>query len=204
MAAQRRPVADQPFVSERVDEAALPVSSPRHLMVPGAGETALRARLQSASDQRIRIVAEHLHPGRRCTELRWSLPAVLRRLTEEHWRTVDLHSHDRPEVPELRRTKRSLVPREGCRSIGNCEHHRYHRPASRRHDHLQSARSATRVIETRCAEAACQRRSRVPLVRYQLGIGKPSNSAGRYWAAWRPLTNQSSSCFMPDRRVSWT
>jgi len=178
MAAQRRPVAHQPFVPERVDEAALPVRSPRHLMVPDTGETALGARLQSASDQRIRVVAEHLHSGRRCTELRRSLPAVLLRLTEEYWRTVDLHSHDRPEVPELRRTKRSLVPRERCRSIGNCEHHGYHRPASRRHNDLQSARSATRVTETKCAY----------LHLCSVG-GCPKGPTARY--AVRPLTHAS-------------
>ena len=35
----------QPLMAERIDETALPVTSPRHLMVPDAVQAPLRARL---------------------------------------------------------------------------------------------------------------------------------------------------------------
>src|SRR5439155_12956461 len=135
MAAQRRPVANQPLVAERIDEAALPVSSPRHLMVPDAVETALRARLHRPSNERIWIIAEHLHSRGGRAQLQRSFPTVLLRFAEEYRRAIDFHSHDRSEVPELCRTEGLLVPRERCRCIRDCEHYRDQRLAFRRHEH---------------------------------------------------------------------
>jgi len=58
--AQRRLVAHQPDVPERIDEPTLPMSSPGRLVIRDVVKTAGCACCQGACDHRVRVVAEHL------------------------------------------------------------------------------------------------------------------------------------------------
>jgi hypothetical protein len=140
MAAQRRAVANHPNMAEWIDETALPVSSPRHLMIPDWVEITVRAGLHRPSDERVRVVAKDLNSCRGHTELHRSFPTVLLRLSEEYLGAINLHAHDASQVPELCRTQRLFVPRERCGSIRNCEHYGDQRLAARHHDHLHRLR----------------------------------------------------------------
>jgi hypothetical protein len=81
-------------MSEGIDKAALPMSSPWHLMIPNPVKAAVRTRRQGTSNERVWIVAEHLNSGRWSTEFLGSLPAVPLRFAEEDWRTINLDAHD--------------------------------------------------------------------------------------------------------------
>ena len=69
-------------MAERIDEAALPVSSPRHWMVPDGIETTVRACLHRARNERVGIVGEDLYPCRGRTQLHRSFPTVVLRFAE--------------------------------------------------------------------------------------------------------------------------
>ena len=58
MPRQRRSVADQPLVSERVDESTLPVCSPGRLMVADRVDSSVGARRHRTRDYGIRIFDE--------------------------------------------------------------------------------------------------------------------------------------------------
>src|SRR5437870_8470622 len=99
---------------EWIVEAALPVRSPRRLMVAYAIETAVCPCRDRALDERVGIVDEHLDSHGRGAYLDRALPAVARRLREEERGTFDRQAHDRAEVPQLRRAHRTLVPVDRC------------------------------------------------------------------------------------------
>jgi len=61
---QRGPVADQPQVAERVDEAALPVNSPRCFVITDLVDAAVGSSRHGAFDEAIRVIYEHLDPDR--------------------------------------------------------------------------------------------------------------------------------------------
>jgi hypothetical protein len=54
---QGRLVPDEPQVAERVDEAALPVKAPRHLMVTDLVDAAVRAGCHGPFDESIGVVS---------------------------------------------------------------------------------------------------------------------------------------------------
>ena len=97
---ERRAVTDQPAMPERVEEAALPVLAPRHLVV-AYGIVVVRPCGDRAGDEAVRVVHESLHPHGRRACLGGRRPAVLLRLTEEELCAPDLQPDDRAEVPQL-------------------------------------------------------------------------------------------------------
>src|ERR1022692_3928512 len=111
LAPEWRPVADGPNVSERISEAALAVCPPRLLVVfefrAGAG-----ARADRALHEAVWVIDEQLDPRARDAKpvravLRWVLRVDL---VEEERSAVDLKAGHAPEVPELGRAERLLVP----------------------------------------------------------------------------------------------
>jgi len=103
---QRRPVADEPGVPERIDKSSLSVDAPRRVMVPDAAAIAYGPLLQRPGDESVRILAAHLHPHRRGAEHRRALPAVRGRLADEEWRApaISIPATD-PRLPS------SVAPR---------------------------------------------------------------------------------------------
>ena len=103
---QRRPVANQPDVPEWISEPALPVGSPRPLMILEVVQATLRAGVQSACDQAVRIVTEDFHPRRSNAKPRGALPTIVGRLAQEEWRTPDLQAGNCAEVKSSKRSAR--------------------------------------------------------------------------------------------------
>src|SRR5437867_3270935 len=116
-------------MSERINETALTVSSPRRFVIPDWVATALRTRIHGARDKGIGIVAEDFDPCGSDAQLGGTLPTVGLRLTKKERRAGDLHSRNRSEIPQFGGTKRALVPFDGRRSISDGQHHGYDRPA---------------------------------------------------------------------------
>ena len=126
MGAERRPVTHQPQVPERVDEAALPVRAPRHLVGADGVDAAVRTRVHRARDERVRVVDEHLDADGPAAQRLRRVPAVAFRLTEEERCPADREPHHGTEVPQDRRAERLPVPAGGGRRVGDGEHHRDH------------------------------------------------------------------------------
>jgi hypothetical protein len=83
MTTQRRSVADEPAMSERVDESSLSVDSPRRVMILGVLDAPCCTSVHCAANDGIGVVAEYLHADRRRTELCWSVPSIALRLTRK-------------------------------------------------------------------------------------------------------------------------
>ncbi len=81
--AQRGPVADQPQVAERVDEAALPVDPPWRLVVTDLVDAAVGSGRHGAIDEAVRVIDEHLDPDRPRANSGRGVPAVVLGLAEE-------------------------------------------------------------------------------------------------------------------------
>jgi len=90
---QRRLVAHQPEMAERVEEPALPMRSPRHRMISHR-IVVVRTRRCSTVGECVWIVHEHLHPHRRGTKHTRAFPAVAFRLGEKERSPLDLQSDD--------------------------------------------------------------------------------------------------------------
>src|SRR5215471_21478094 len=97
-----RAIADEPEVAERIEEAPLPVSAPRRLMIPDRIERSVRAGRDGAGDEAVRVVAKHFHARRRRTGARGRVPAVLRGLADEERRAANLEAGHRSHAPEQR------------------------------------------------------------------------------------------------------
>src|SRR6516225_12037587 len=92
--AQRGPVADQPQVAERVDEAALPVNAPGRLVVTDLVDTAVGASGHGAVDEAVRVLDEHLDPDRPRAKGGRCVPTVALGFAEEERGTGDGQPHD--------------------------------------------------------------------------------------------------------------
>src|SRR5512147_2069106 len=97
---QRGSVADKPDVPERIDEPALTVSSPGHLMIPEVIQTTGCPGFQGALYEGIGIVAKHLYPECGRADLLWAAPAILPRLTQEERRPLDFQTDNRSQAPQ--------------------------------------------------------------------------------------------------------
>src|SRR5436305_15240585 len=97
-------------MSEWVDEPALAMDPPRHLVVPDLVAAAVRARRHCSGHEGVWIVEEDLDPNRPRPERGRRLPAVVLGLAQEERGAVYLEAHDRAQAPELRRPEGPLVP----------------------------------------------------------------------------------------------
>src|SRR3954467_5093035 len=100
----------------RVEEAALPMRSPRHCVVSHR-IMVVRPCCCGTAHERVWIVHEHLDPHCRDAKRSRALPAVAFWLGEKEWGALDLQADDRAEVPELGRAESALVPSRRLRSV---------------------------------------------------------------------------------------
>src|SRR5262245_46248204 len=93
-------VPDQPEMSERVKEYALPMRPPRHRMVPHR-VVIFGPRRGGPLSEPVRIIHKNFHPyGRRPGRDR-AVPPVVGRLSEKEGRPLNLEPDHRPQIPEL-------------------------------------------------------------------------------------------------------
>src|SRR5205085_451049 len=100
---QRRAVADQPQVSERVDEPALAVHAPGRLVIADLVQAAVGACPYGRGHEGVRVVDEHLDADGAGPERGGGVPAVALRLAEEQRGSLHRHPDDAAQVPQLLR-----------------------------------------------------------------------------------------------------
>jgi len=76
---QWRPVAHEPDVPERICEPALPMGSPKRLVILNIVKITRCTLFQAACDHCVRVVTEHLDPCRCDPKLRGTFPTVVSR-----------------------------------------------------------------------------------------------------------------------------
>ncbi|MGH7711458.1 MAG: hypothetical protein ACREOG_09240, partial [Gemmatimonadaceae bacterium] len=121
---QGRPIANEPDVSERIDESALTMHAPGCFMIPDLVQAAVGTFCHRARDQAVGIIAKHLNARRGYAELRWALPSIVRRLPDKKWRASHFQAGNGPEIPQLLGAESALIPSHGRRGIGDSYHDR--------------------------------------------------------------------------------
>src|SRR6266498_3049740 len=113
----------KPHVPERIEKATLPMRPPRHLMITDLVNAPVRPSFNRASDERIRVIAEHFDARGRHAKSARRLPAIIHRLPHEERCPRDLETHNGAEIPKLNCPERSLVPSDRLRRVGDRNHH---------------------------------------------------------------------------------
>jgi hypothetical protein len=88
-------------VAERVDEAALPVNSPRCFVITDPVDAAVGSSRHGAFDEAIRVIYEHLDPDRSRAKDSRGVPAVVLRLAEKERATGNGQPHHAAKVPQF-------------------------------------------------------------------------------------------------------
>ena len=101
MGSDRRSVADEPDVPERIHEPALAVRAPGHGVHPYPVTAGRCSGCECARDECVRIVAEEFNAHRRHAKLFGALPAVVRWLADKECRALNVQADDRTKIPEL-------------------------------------------------------------------------------------------------------
>jgi hypothetical protein len=70
-------------MAERVDEAALPVDAPRHLMITDLVDAAIGSGCYGALDEAVRVIDEHFDADRARAKCGGGVPAVVLGFTEK-------------------------------------------------------------------------------------------------------------------------
>jgi hypothetical protein len=96
---QGRFIADQPNMSEGIDESTLPVGSPWSLVIPNLIKTAICTRLHGACNDSIWVIAEQFDPDRSNAYRFGAFPAIPGWLGKEERCTLNLQSHDGSQTP---------------------------------------------------------------------------------------------------------
>lgn len=117
MLAQRRPVTNEPQVAEWVDEPALAMSAPGHLMVVDRVDAAICSCRHCALDEGVRVLDEDLDPHRPRAEGTRRVPAIAFWFAQEERCAQHGKPHDITEIPQLDGPHRLGVPPGGCRSV---------------------------------------------------------------------------------------
>ena len=61
MSLKRRPIANHPFMAKWIYKTALPMRSPRHLVIADLIQATIGSGFDGASDESVRIIAENLN-----------------------------------------------------------------------------------------------------------------------------------------------
>ena len=122
MASERRTVANEPDVPERIHEPALAVRSPGRGVHPYPVAASRCTGRECARDECVRIVTEEFNSYRRHAKLFRALPAVVRWLAEKECRALNVQADDGTKIPELFRTQCPFVPLDRADRIRDGEH----------------------------------------------------------------------------------
>ena len=194
---QRGPVADQPQVAERVDEAALPVNSPRCFVITDLVDAAVGSSRHGAFDEAIRVNYEHLDPDRSRAKDSRGVPTVLSRARRE--RT----DHQQRSAPPRRQGSTVQWRRVPVRTTARRPRHRARRALPRSpEDELRPSPAISlgkpcRGVTTCHAKKPARCGSQLPPASPAISCRLP----GARPAPWRPRSAHAPRCCRTRRRL---